>query len=122
MRDGLEGCRVLVVEDEAVVALDLAHTLRGAGCTIVGPVARLDRAVRAAAEEALDLAVLDVALGGGATVFAVAERLAARGIPFVFLTGYDHGILPEPLRQRPICRKPCASRRLLAVLEAALRR
>ena len=121
-RRGLAGRRVLVVEDEAVVALDLAHTMRGAGCTVVGPMARLDRAVRAATDEAIDLALLDVSLGGGATVFAVADRLAARAVPFVFLTGYDGGVLPAHLQGRPICRKPHSPHHLLAVLEAALGR
>lgn len=119
--EGLAHRRVLVVEDEAAVALDLKYTLQAAGCTVVGPLARLDDALRTAAEEPIDLALLDIGVGGE-PVFPVADRLAARAIPFVFLTGYDRSILPLHLQERPICRKPHSPRHLLVVLKTALSR
>jgi CheY-like chemotaxis protein len=117
----LEGCRVLVVEDEAPVALDLQRTLQDEGCVVIGPVAWLERAVRRASREPIDVALLDVNLAGS-PVFPVADALAARDIPFVFLTGYDSTILPERFRQRPFCQKPYPTQRLGAVLGAALAR
>ena len=118
---GLEGRRVLIAEDEAMVALDLERALQGAGCVVVGPVARLERALRRASGAAIDAALLDVNLADG-PVFPVADVLAGRGVPFVFLTGYDGSVLPERFRQRPLCQKPYSSRRLLEVLGAVLGR
>jgi DNA-binding NtrC family response regulator len=109
---------VLVVEDEAPVALDLEQTLQAEGCVVVGPVAWLERALLHASLEPIDVALLDVNLAGS-LVFPVADALAARDIPFVFLTGYDSTILPERFRQRPFCQKPYSAQRLGAVLEAA---
>lgn len=121
MGEALQGCRVLVVEDEAAIALDLRGILQGEGCTVVGPEARVEQALRRAAEEPIDAAVLDVNLEGE-TGFAVADALAARGVPFLFLTGYERSILPERFRDRPLQQKPFSSRRLVATLKAALGR
>ncbi len=116
MGGAIEGMRVLVVEDEPLIAMDLGSALRGAGCEVVGPVSRLDRALRHVDEGGLDAAVLDINLGGE-TVFALADVLALRDVPFVFLTGYDRSALPERLRDRPLSGKPFSSRSLLALLE-----
>lgn len=116
----LAGKRVLVAEDEGLLALDLARTLRRAGCEVVGPAARVADALRLlAGGGAVDAAVLDVSLGGEAVV-PVAEALAGRGVPVVFLTGYGREALPEPLRGRPVLRKPCRAGALLAALERAI--
>ena len=113
--------RVLVAEDEALIAMEVEAALRRAGWEVVGPVARAEEAARlAAGERPLDAAVLDVGLGD-ATVFAAADALAARGVPLVFLTGYGPGILPERLRGRPVLRKPFPAERLPEALEAAAR-
>src|SRR3954447_5407903 len=117
---GLERARVLVVEDEPVAAMDVAATLRRAGGEAVGPAYRLDRALRCAAEESFDAALLDVRLGGS-QVFPVAEILEGRGVPFIFLTGYQREILPERFRDRPFVRKPCPAKRLVASLSELLR-
>ena len=95
--DSLAGCRVLVVEDETLIAVEIEETLRELGCVVVGAVGKLDAALRLAAEEALDAAILDVAIRGG-HVFPVAERLLARGVPFVLASGYGDWALPETLR------------------------
>ncbi|MGE4220791.1 MAG: histidine kinase, partial [Alphaproteobacteria bacterium] len=115
----LAGLGVLVVEDEALVALDVAAALRGAGCAVVGPVGRLEAALKLAGEEALDAAVLDVNLGGP-MVFPVAEALRARGIPFVFLTGYEEGFLPPALRGERRVAKPLRPTELLSALAQAV--
>lgn len=102
---GLAGRRFLVVEDEMLIAMSIEETLQGLGCVVVGPVAKLDAALRLAGEEALDAAVLDVTIRGG-RVYPVAERLVVRGVPFVLASGYGEWALPESLRDRPRLTKP----------------
>lgn len=83
----LTGKRILLVEDQVLVALDLQMTLEEAGALVVGPCLRLDQAMRATGSEApLDGAVLDVDIASR-LVFPVADRLLARGVPFIFHTG-----------------------------------
>lgn len=103
--DSLAGCRVLVVEDETLIAVEIEETLRELGCVVVGAVGKLDAALRLAADEALDAAILDVAIRGG-HVFPVAEQLLARGVPFVLASGYGDWSLPETLRDQPRLTKP----------------
>ena len=79
---------VLILDDEAMIGFDLATTLQGAGYAVSGPHANPDRALAAIESEPPAAALLDVNLGKGRTSEAVAEALAARGIPFAFLTGY----------------------------------
>jgi len=83
----LEGLRVLVAEDEALVALEIRGVLDKLGCIVVGPVSSLDEALHAARGETLDAALLDVNLKGE-RVFAAADALSKRGIPYLFCTGY----------------------------------
>jgi CheY-like chemotaxis protein len=103
--DSLAGCRILVAEDETLVAVLIEQILQELGCVVVGPVARLDAALRLASHEALDAAVLDVSIRGG-HVQPVAEQLLARGIPFVLASGYGDWSLPENLRDQPRLTKP----------------
>jgi PAS domain S-box-containing protein len=86
----LAGRRVLLVEDEPLVALDLEATLRDLGCEVAGPAATLADALRVVAAEApqLDAAVLDVNLGGQ-PAFPAADELVRRGVPVIFATGYS---------------------------------
>ena len=90
----LQGQRVLVVEDEALVALLVANGLSDAGAEVVGPAFSVNKALGliecAASNGGLNAAVLDINLGGAA-VSPVADRLAALGVPFVFTTGYGKG-------------------------------
>jgi DNA-binding response OmpR family regulator len=114
------GRRALVAEDEALIAMDVEAALRRAGWEVVGPVSRAADAARLAAREPLDAAVLDIGLGGG-TAYGAADLLAARGVPFLFLTGYGPGVLPERLRGRPVLGKPFSAGRLPTALEGAVR-
>jgi CheY-like chemotaxis protein len=118
-RDALAGRRVLVVEDEAMIALMQASILEAAGCTVVGPVRRVSSALRVIAEQRIDLALLDINLGHE-KVYPVADMLARQGVPFVFLTGYDSEELPPPHRTRRSLLKPCDERELLDALSDAL--
>jgi DNA-binding response OmpR family regulator len=119
MQAGLQGRRILIVEDEAMIALDLELALERAGCVVVGPRPRLADALLHVDDEPFDAALLDINVHGE-LVFPLAELLAARGIPFVFLTGYGEVILPAHFRERPVCRKPCAAHRPLQALAQAL--
>ena len=103
--DSLVGCRVLVIEDEIVIAIFIRQVLRAVGCCVVGPVGKLDTALQLAADETLDGAVLDVNIRGG-KVFPVAKLLAERGIPFVLASGYGDWALPEALQGQPRLTKP----------------
>lgn len=113
----LAGVRALVVEDEALIAMDLVATLRRAGCVVVGPARRVAPALLlVAGDPRPDVALLDVNLGGEPVV-PVADALAGRDIPFVLITGYGRDALPERFRDRPLLGKPCAAAPLLATLE-----
>lgn len=98
------GRKVLVVEDEAITALMIAHIVEAVGCVVVGPVGSLHEA-RALAAGELDGAVLDVNLNGEA-VFPVADLLAARQVPFVFVTAYSTQAFPAAHAQRRVIGKP----------------
>jgi CheY-like chemotaxis protein len=113
---GLAGRRVLVVEDELMIAEMWETVLLDAGCEVVGPFPRVGLALRAIAREPnIDAGLLDVRLHGE-TIGPVADALAARGIPFLFMTGYGVDGLPEPHRGRPVLTKPCLLRAMLAAL------
>jgi DNA-binding response OmpR family regulator len=112
--------RVLVAEDEFVIALEIEDTLRRAGYEVVGPAATAGEAARLAAAGPLDAAVLDLGLRDG-TAIPAADVLAARGVPFVFLSGYGRESLPGHLRGRTVLDKPCTAERLPAALEEAAR-
>jgi len=107
------GLRVLLVEDEIMIALLVEEILVEFGHTVVGPASRIDRALELVASEAIDVAILDVNIDGK-EVYPVAEALAARGIHFMFVSGY--GTLPERFRDRPRLTKPFRQRALLEML------
>lgn len=91
----LDGRRILVVEDEFLLADDLAHSLRERGAVVLGPVRTVSEALALIqGEAALDAALLDVNLGRE-KVFAVADTLEARRVPFCFTTGYEPSSIPE---------------------------
>ena len=101
----LAGCRVLVVEDDMMIAVIVEEVLQNLGCVVVGPVGKLDAALRLADEEVLDAAILDITIRGGET-FPVAERLQARGVPFALASGYGDWALPDAYRNQPRLTKP----------------
>lgn len=106
MTKALQGRRVLVIEDESLVAMLLETILDDMGCSVVGPVSNIDDGLRSAMGEAsLDAALLDVNVAGR-EVFPVADALKARGVPFVFSTGYGEAGLPEHWRGHPTIQKP----------------
>jgi CheY-like chemotaxis protein len=113
----LVGKRVLLVEDEALVAMLVEDMLADEGCEVAATASRLGEAVAAAKDLsiAMDLAILDVNLAGE-PVFAVAEALAERGVPFAFATGYGAGGLPDAWKTRPTLQKPFTAADVRTVL------
>ena len=106
------GRRILVVEDEMLIAACIEEILQNLGCIVVGPAGRLDTALRLAADEALDAAVLDVNIRGE-QVYPVAEKLIQRRIPFVLASGYGNWALPEAFRDQPRLTKPFTHKQLV---------
>jgi two-component sensor histidine kinase/DNA-binding response OmpR family regulator len=97
--------RVLLVEDEALVAMMIGESLAEFGFQVVGPIATASEALAAAREKHFDAAVLDINLGDG-LVYTVAEILAVRGVPFVFVTGYDAESVDARFSGVPVLQKP----------------
>lgn len=112
-------CRVLIVEDEAMISMLIEDMVLDFGCEIVGPASRIDKAMALAREEALDAALLDVNVDGEA-VFSVADALRERGVPVVFATGYGSRGLPERFADAPVLAKPFAYANLADALRVVL--
>jgi CheY-like chemotaxis protein len=102
----LTGRVLLLVEDEYLIAAELARALERHGATVVGPVPDVRRALELLARTPrLDGALLDIQLRNE-RVFAVADALRARGVPFVLASGFDSEVLPEAYREVPVHTKP----------------
>jgi CheY-like chemotaxis protein len=115
----LAGKRVLVVEDEALVAMLIESLLEEYGCGIVGPCNTVAKAMEAALTETFDLAVLDVNLRGE-KVYPVAEILTERHIPFLFLSGYGEEAIPPGRTTWKVCTKPFKGNDLVRMLSVAI--
>lgn len=114
----LDQVRVLVVEDESLLALDLEATLEANGCSVVALAGTVEAALSALREGVFDAAILDLNLNGASAV-PVADALADHGVPFVFLTGYDTAHLPERHCSIPLISKPYLLADLLGTLATA---
>jgi CheY-like chemotaxis protein len=101
----LHGRRVLIVEDEMIVAWLLTDMLEEIGCTVVGPASSVAQAIKLIELETLDAATVDVNLNGELS-YPVADALRARSIPFLFSTGYDRSRLREGYQALPMLQKP----------------
>src|SRR5262249_15257902 len=108
-----EGLRILVVEDNFLVAELICDVLSERGCDVVGPASSLDRGWKALDAAEVDGALLDINLDGTLS-FPIADRLSERGIPFLFLTGYeDVSVLPPKYRTVQRITKPFDAGELL---------
>jgi DNA-binding response OmpR family regulator len=112
----LKGKRILVIEDEYFIAMDIKRTLNDVGVDIVGPLSNIGQGLASASDDKLDAAILDLNLDGVMS-FPLAERLAALGVPYLFLTGYDSWSLPHDFRAAPHVVKPFSSQQLIAAVE-----
>lgn len=108
--------RILVVEDETIIAMDLQGMLEDAGYQVIGPVGTVDDALGILDHEHPDLALLDVNLGGE-NVFRVASTLAGQNAQIIFLTGHSAQHLPEEHRHRPLITKPYLPRTVLDAIQ-----
>jgi len=113
--------RVLVVEDEFIIALDLSETVKDLGYEIEGPFDGRQEALEAIADDGLpDCAILDVFTTDG-EVYPLADRLTAAGVPIVFHSGH---VTPEEVKARypaaQACAKPCPPDRLIDALQEAV--
>jgi DNA-binding response OmpR family regulator len=107
--------RVLVVEDDALLGLDIAQQLTDAGLEVVGPAVSVAKALKLMAQTSCDVAVLDVSLGSE-TAAPVARELRARGTPFVILSGYSSEQHPPAFDGAPRLPKPARPEDLIALL------
>jgi CheY-like chemotaxis protein len=119
MKSSFSGFRILVVEDEMIVVWILEDMLTELGCTIVGPVSRVNRALTVMEVEAFDAALLDINLNGEKS-YPIANALAAKGTPFAFSSGYNKDTLPAKYQVFPMLQKPFNLSSLSAMLTELL--
>lgn len=116
----LRGRRVLVVEDEYMIAEEIAEELSNVGAQALGPVARVSDALHLIQmAERIDAALLDVNLGHD-MIWPVVDLLVARGVPVVLATGYDAGAIPNAYVHLPRCEKPLTGQDLTRALTQVL--
>ncbi len=114
------GLNILIVEDEFLVAYDVAATLTAYGAQVIGPACCLTHAIEIVeANGIIHAAILDINLAGE-YVFPAADRLAERRIPFIFATGYDADIIPARHRAATRLQKPLPPETLAQALSAAV--
>lgn len=118
----LHGKRILVVEDEPVIALEMAATLRDGGCEVVGPASDVAGGLELLASgEPFDAALLDANLSGE-PVDELAAALTRAGVPFAFVTGYGADSLPTAFRHAPVISKPFGKNEVFSALAMLLQR
>jgi CheY-like chemotaxis protein len=117
----LQGTRILVIEDEFLIATVVEDILRQAGAGDVVIAVNMQEARKALAERTLDLAMIDIQLDEGSDSGLSLGKLAmARNIPFIFLTGYSRVVLPEGFTAVPVLTKPYIPRTLVEALSEVL--
>src|SRR5262245_6304930 len=112
--------RVLILEDEAMIAGLIQSILSAGGWSVVGPVATLERALETIDRGRLDAALLDVRVNGH-DVYPVADVLMGRGIPFIFVSGFGRKQIPPGYRDCAYIAKPFTPHTILALLEEVVR-
>ena len=116
----LSGKNILIVEDEAILALDLTFVMEDMGASVIGPCHRLRRALEVLGQEQIDGAILDVDLAGEA-VFPLADGLALRHVPIVFHTGRNNSSeLISRYKGAAVCAKPTQPENVALALAALL--
>lgn len=117
----LNGKRIVVVEDDYLLATDICRELRELGATVLGPAPTPFYASQLIGDRKIDAAVLDVRLHG-TTVFEVADMLSSRGVPILFATAYDKKAMPVRFRGVNLLEKPLDRRKLLSEIVAMTKR
>lgn len=115
----LQGLRILIVEDDYLVAQILVELMKDVGAEVIGPIGWVEEALAFIEDDGnlFDGAVLDVNLHGRKS-YPIADALARRSVKFTFATGYGTGSLDEPYRRYPQCEKPFNRTALVAALTA----
>lgn len=116
----LSGRKILIVEDEAPIALNLATAVQQAGGIVIGPVASVAGAHAVMADNRLDGALLDIRLRNE-TSFPLADVLAVLNVPFVFVSGLSSALMPYTHRDRPLFDKPYEAAEVIAALATLVR-
>lgn len=114
-----EAKRIFVVDDETIIAFEMADALEDLGFEVVGPSTHLEHALSVAEAEDIDVACLDVNLGPGKTAEPIAELLRSRGIPYVYITAYDTNQVPFLASNDRVLKKPISKSDLKLALEQA---
>lgn len=113
----LQGCRVLIVEDQFLLAEEMSAIIRSLGAEVVGPFATTAASLQLVRQERVDLAILDINLDGE-QVYIVAHELRNRSIPFFFATGYEPWVVTLQFQDAPHLEKPVNSSSLLQAIAA----
>jgi len=119
--DNCKGKRVLVVEDEAMIAMQIEYELRDIGIEVIGPAPTVRSALALLEHQPVDAAVLDFRLGNETSI-PIATALVDRKAPFVFMTGYSRSDLPSEWRQYVCLQKPILLQELIATLAGIMKR
>ena len=101
----LDGRKVLIVEDQYLIADDMRQAIEALGGAVIGPASTVEKAMEMLAGGDVDLALLDLNIAGD-PVYRVAEALAAKGTPFIFATGYGESATPAQFARAPHLEKP----------------
>lgn len=116
----LRGRRIMVVEDEPLIAMEIESILEDCGATVLGPAMRLSQGFALLEDEPVDAAILDIDLHGE-EVFPLAEGLSSAGVPFLFHTSHAaHDTLRHRFRGAPICQKPVRMETLIELTASLL--
>ncbi|GJE42371.1 response regulator [Methylobacterium soli] len=113
----LDGRRILVVEDEYLIAAEVKRWLRRAGAEVVGPVPSAEQALTLIGDDRIDAAVLDLNLGDKRTALPIADRLGALGVPYLFATGDIRVSQGHSYDDRPRLEKPYVEAELVRAVE-----
>jgi two-component SAPR family response regulator len=114
-REVLDGLKVLIVEDQFLLADELSLLIEQYGAKVIGPAGTVASALRLLGEHSPDIALLDVNLGAE-RVYPVADELLRTGVPFVFMTGYDSDAVDERFSVHPLVEKPVHARLVIQTL------
>jgi two-component system, response regulator PdtaR len=117
--DDLDGISVLLVEDEAILAIDVTAVIEMAGGRVIGPAYSLSQGFSWLDRGKFDCAVLDINLHDE-LVFKLADALIERGIPILFLSAHSLNIAPPHLRERRLVHKPFSTHSLIKAIQAEM--
>src|ERR1700704_3164311 len=115
-----EGCSVFLVEDEVMIRMMVADMLEELGYSVAAEAGEISEALRLVQSTDFDLAILDVNVNGK-VITPVAELIKAKGLPFIFATGYGSSGLPVEYRDRPALQKPFQIETLRRMIDTALK-